>query len=413
VRFLPTRENAVRLARKTPPGRAILRTRVARATRHRRSLTKPRLIAVTGSAAKTTTKDLIAAVLSTRLRGVSSPGSSNVLGEAARTILRTSHSDDYAVIEIAAVRPGSVAESAALIRPDVAVVTRVGLDHFKSFRTFEATAAEKRALVEATDGVAVLNADDPLVLEMGRSFSGRVVTFGESEGATFRAHAVAARWPDRLTFSLSLEGRSVPVSTRLCGVHWTTSVLAALAVGTTMGVPLEDALAAVEIFEPTPGRMSPVVENGVAFIRDDWKAPRWSIDHSLDFVAEARADRKVIVIGTISDYPGSTSRVYRRVAERALDVADEVVFVGPQSQRARHALAPGRPLRLIPTVREATEYFRTSLRDGDLVLLKGSVSDHLGRIVLARSEVVRCWRERCGRTVFCETCYLRRLPAGP
>jgi UDP-N-acetylmuramoyl-tripeptide--D-alanyl-D-alanine ligase len=413
VTFLPTREHVVRFARRTPPGRAVLRVRVARAARHRRSLSRPRFVAVTGSAAKTTTKDLIEAVLSSRLRGVSSPGSSNVIGEAARTILRTSDSDDFAVIEVAAVRPGSVAESAALLRPDVAVVTRVGLDHFKSFRTFEATAAEKRALVEATDGVAVLNADDPLVLEMGQGFSGRVATFGESQGAAFRAEAVAARWPDRLTFTLSYEGRSVPVSTRLCGAPWTTSVLAALAVGTTMGIPLEDAVAAVEIFEPTPGRMSPVFENGVTFIRDDWKAPSWSIDQSLDFVAEARADRKVVVVGTISDYPGSTSRVYRRVAERALDVADEVVFVGPQSQRARRALAPGRPLRLIDTVRDATEYFRASLREGDLVLLKGSVADHLGRIVLARTETVRCWRQRCGRSVFCETCYLRRLPAGP
>jgi UDP-N-acetylmuramoyl-tripeptide--D-alanyl-D-alanine ligase len=309
-----------------------------------------------------------------------------------------------------------VREAAGLLQPRIAVVTTVGREHYKSFRTKEATAAEKSALVAALpdEGTAVLNADDPYVASMRGLARARILTFGTSAGATLRADGVRSAWPDRLTFTVHHDGRSFPVATKLCGTQWTSAVLAALAVGSVMDVPLEQGIEAVESFEPIAGRMSVVEDDGVTFIRDDWKAPLWTFDRVFDFMREARAARRVLLIGTVSDYSGSASRVYARLAERALSVADEVVFVGPQ---ARHALKArtgtyGGALHAFPFVRDAAEHVGATVRNGDLVLVKGSVRvDHLLRVILARRQRVRCWREACGRQIFCDICRLRGVPS--
>jgi UDP-N-acetylmuramyl pentapeptide synthase len=289
-------------------------------------------------------------------------------------------------------------------------VTRIGRDHHKAFRTLEAVATEKRALVAALpdDGIAVLNADDPHVIGMAAGFPGRVISFGCAASATLRAENVRSSWPDPLAFTLHAEGRSLPVATRLHGKHTATSVLAAFGAAHAAGIPLERAVETVAAFEPVAARMSPVVVDGVTFIRDDNKAPAWSFDAVLEFVRDARAARKILVVGTISDYPGSSSRMYERLASRALAVADEVAFVGSQSGHVQK-LVPGvgGALRTFATVREAAAHFAVDLRDGDLVVLKGSNrADHLLRILLARTTGVQCWRESCHRRAFYDACDL-------
>lgn len=362
---------------------------VVTATLHRRRLAQVTFIGVTGSCGKTTTKELIGAALSTELRGRKSPGEGNGLPVVAKTILRTTSRDAFCVVEVAAgPSPGRVARTTEMLRPNIAVVTTIGGDHFATFRTLDATAAEKRALVRGTalDGTAVLNADDPRVLAMAEGFGGRVITFGRSPGSMLRAHDVRSSWPEPLSFTLEHEGRLLRVSTRLFGKHWVTCALAALAVAIAMGVRLERAVDALGRFDPLPKRMRPVWRDGITFIQDHVKAPFWSLDAALEFLAEAAASRKVAVIGTLSDYPGSASRKYVRVARQALEIADEVVFAGPNARWALKArkYAGARPLHAFPAVPEAAEYLRSSLREGDLVLVKGSGdADRLERVVLA------------------------------
>jgi UDP-N-acetylmuramyl pentapeptide synthase len=135
------------------------------------------------------------------------------------------------------------------------------------------------------------------------------------------------------------------------------------------------------------------------------------MDTVLGFLADADAPRKVLVLGTISDYAGERSRTYMKVARRALEVADEVVFVGPNAPSARKLATLDGSVRSFGTVREAADHFGRALQDGDLVLVKGSNrADHLVRIILARTTRVRCWRESCGRHSFCEDCWLLRVP---
>jgi len=348
---------------------------LAAASYHRRSLRGVTFIGVTGSCGKTTTKELIFAALSGRLPGRKNPKSYNSFADVGRTVLRTSSRDRFCVVEVAAWERGSVARSAAVLRPQIAVVTTVGRDHHRAFRTLEATAAEKRALLDAVvdGGSAVLNADDPHVCGMAQGFRGRVITFGRRPGATLRAEDVRSGWPERLSFTLELEGRTLPIRTNLCGEHWVTGVLAALAVAYAMGLPMDQTADALASAQPVPGRMSPIHINGATLIRDDVKSPLWAVDAALDFLAQAQAERKLAVIGSLSDYASPATRVYRSVAGRALSVADEVLFVGPNS---RHATKSGDSrVHALESVPAATAYLQAHLRAGDLVLLKGTLAD--------------------------------------
>jgi UDP-N-acetylmuramoyl-tripeptide--D-alanyl-D-alanine ligase len=381
----------------------------------RRRLNSVLFVAVTGSFGKSTTKALTAAVLRSRLAGTSTPRNANSYNGVAKMLLRTSPEHDFSVLELGTDSPGMLRQLTDLVRPRIGVVTSVGLEHVRNFGSLDAIAGEKCSLVQALppEGVAVLNADDPQVLAMGEACAGRVVTVGLGAGATFRAEDVRSSWPDALSFTLWHHGRAVTVRTRLYGRHWTQPVLAAIAVGLEAGVPLVDAVRAVEAVEALRGRMQPVdCADGVTFLRDDVKHSLLTAARALDFVEEARAARKVVVIGRIVNFEGDPYVAYAELAERALEVADEVIFTGPQ---ARYAPEPknGQRLRILPTVKEASEYLRETIRPGDLVLLKASNRTHLGRILLAHTREVACWLSSCGRIRLCEDCELLDFPSEP
>jgi UDP-N-acetylmuramoyl-tripeptide--D-alanyl-D-alanine ligase len=174
---------------------------------------------------------------------------------------------------------------------------------------------------------------------------------------------------------------------------------------------------AVGAVEPWKGRMSPVVQaDGVTFIRDDWKAPLWTVHAALEFLREARAQRKIVVLGTLSDYQGDSGRRYAIVTRQALEVADYVFVVGrwaPWSLKAkRHP--DDDAIRAFGSLRELSDHFKQFLRPGDLVLLKGSNrADHLVRLVLARTGGVECWRVECDKRIFCDKCALLHVPEPP
>jgi UDP-N-acetylmuramyl pentapeptide synthase len=193
-----------------------------------------------------------------------------------------------------------------------------------------------------------------------------------------------------------------------------SSVLAALATAVNLGVPIEVAVKGVEQVEPWPGRMAPVeIGDGVTFIRDDWKASYWSVPSALEFMRTANAKRRIVILGTLSDYGGTSSRKYKSVARYALEVADHVFFVGKHADSAMKLAEEirGERLRAFTTIAAANDFVQDFLRDGDLVLVKGSNSDHLARIALAREKTVTCWRSNCGRDrVLCDRCLLLDPP---
>jgi aminoacyl-tRNA hydrolase len=348
-------------------------------------------IGVTGSCGKTTTKELIAAVLSSRWKGNRSPGTRNLPQWIASEVLRVRPWHKFYVQELAAAVRGvriPLEASLRIVRPQIGVVTNVGADHISLFHSIEAIAAEKGKLVAALPrhGIAVLNADDTNVRAMQARCASQVITYGVASDAMVRAENVRCRWPERLSFTVIHDGKTYAVQTQLLGTHWVSSVLAAFAVGIAMGVPLAAAVHAVQKVPPFRRRMCAIERpDGITFIQDDIKAPLWSIPPVLDFMRDARAKRKLVVVGTISDYQGNSDRHYVTVAKQALASADRVVLVGSRASKCLKARRNPQDdsLQAFYSVTRAREHLSNVFRPGDLVLLKGTTADCLDTLTTA------------------------------
>lgn len=388
------------------------------AERHRSRLDGVTFIGITGSAGKTTAKALLTAILASSGTIRESLGTANRINYIAEVIASTRPSDDYCVLELSAERRGYFDRFLKLTRPTIGVVTTIGHDQLKAFGSKEEIAAEKGKLIASLppEGTAVLNADDPMVRGMADGFEGRVVYFGTSEGADLQGHSIRSSWPECLSFTVRYQGKDFPVRTQFCGDHWVITVLAALAAGVAAGVDLADAIKAVASVAPGTARMEPITTpDGITYIRDDWKAPYWSLPIAFDFLRNAKARRKVVVIGTLSDYHGTASTKYQTVGRQALEVADIVFFVGNMAThglRAERYLAKGQSLKAFPDIEQASATLQGTLRPGDLVLLKGAgPADHLGRLYLATLGPVACWRLDCGKDMLCDVCPQLRAKA--
>lgn len=390
------------------------------AWRWRPLLKKPVFIGIAGSAGKTTTKELLLGVLSHKGRGTGNPASLNALPEVAKTVLRVRPTHDFCVVELSEDKPGSLDAPLALLQPGIGIVTVIGNDHWSAFNAHEGIAGEVGKLIASlpATGTAVLNADDPLIIAMATNCAARVITYGLSPKAELRAEEISSDWPGRLQMTLVYGTERVKIYTRLCGTHWAPSVLGAIGGGLATGMTLAECAEGIASVAPFDGRMQVVsASDGVTFIRDDFKAPLWTMETCFKFIQEARARQKIIVIGNLSDYGTGTgaSKKYAEVAQRAQQVADFTVFVGPWASSVLKTREPGREdaLRAFSHVREAAEYVNSITREGDLVLLKGTnKQDHLQRIILAKSENIACWRDDCERDSFCNECPHRAKPSG-
>ncbi|MGB8434733.1 MAG: aminoacyl-tRNA hydrolase [Burkholderiales bacterium] len=383
---------------------------------HRRRLTHTTFIGITGTAGKTTTKNLSAEILSAHGRCHKTPGSANEHYDIEWTVLRTTRQHRFCVVEAGAPEPGYLDRALRVIRPHIGVLTLIAREHYSAYRSLEAIAAEKSKLLAAlpSNGIAVLNIDDPIVRSIGERLSRRVIWIGQNANATIRLLETHSRWPDPLTLRIRFEEVDYEVPTQLHGTQLALSVLSALGVGVAAGLRFADAIHALALIEPLQGRMQVETADGVAFIRDDWKAPQWSFQAPLEFLRSARAQRKVAIIGSISDSPKSPSQRYAWAAKQALEVADLVVLIGAKSSSALKSSAAqeGRSLRTFTSIRDAAQFLKAELRNGDLVLLKGTnLQDHLVRLILDRKRPVQCWETSCGRKEFCGSCPRLYAPA--
>lgn len=306
-------------------------------------------IAVTGSCGKTTTTLLIERLLAAGDSSVAGGRNENHGRYLMKTMARLRRPVDYVVQEVSGHRPGAIADVTGPLRVDVAVVTVVGYDHNAAFGVSytaapQAIAAEKGKLVEALrpDGIACLNADDPLVAAMASRTTARVVTFGRSAGATLRAVNVGARWPSRLHFDLEVDGRLLPVATSFVGTIMLPNVLAALAVVHALGHDLAVAIAALAGVEPEPLHMSVVQgASGRTYVLDTYKAPFWSTALLAEDMANIGGRGTLFVLGEMSDLRNGNSRRYVSVMLRAAGLADRVILTGQAVCAQRRALRDG------------------------------------------------------------------------
>lgn len=368
-------------------------------------------IAITGSVGKTTTKECIASIFSANFHTAKTLSNQNDHYGVPRTILRVRPWHRFAIVEIGTDRPGLISRSARLVRPDIAIVLAVARTHTNVFLTLDDTATEKAHILEALPpyGLAILNADDPRVQKMAASCRSRVKTFGRSTGLDLWADEVSSKWPARLTLRVHTGSETQWVKTNLVGEHWVNSVLAALLVAISCGIPLKAAATELGRVKPFTARMQPVLPpSGATILRDESSGSPDPLYAALQVLKESDAVRRLLVISDISD---SHKRIHirlREVGKIASQVADLVIFIGEHGHYAvKAATASGMKPECVLGFTDlymASQYLKSELRSGDLVLLKGRTTDHLSRVFFAQLGTIGCWKTKCYKRIVCDLC---------
>jgi len=371
---------------------------------------RTRVIAVVGSLGKSTTMRALIAAL-----GGPAPVSQNLNSYAAiaLNIITTGPLDRYSIIEVGIDGPGQMGRYAWMLHPDIAVVTCIGSEHNRSLRTTEKTREEKSEMVRALpkSGTAILNGDDPNVLWMTPQIKARVIKFGLAETNDIRASGIHLDWPSGTGFQLRIHGKTYDVKIRLLGKYGVYAVLAAVAVAVSEGFPIASIIQRIQEIPPTPGRLEAVVLiNGAIILRDDFKSSVETIDSALDMLAEIPAKRKIVVIGEVSEPPGSKGPIYRRIGERIGRIASKAVFVGSSfdlyaSGASRGGLPKTSMINAGRDVIRASELIKDELQPNDVVLVKGRTGQRLDRISLfLAGRKVLCDIDFCRAALRCDRC---------
>ena len=378
----------------------------------RRLMFRTTFITVSGSVGKTTTKDLLEHILSEDGSVVATKANLNQVIHLCCTLLRARPWTRYVVAEVAVSTRGGMGLQACLVQPDVAVMLDVKRCHIAKFKSVEAVAKEKAKIIQSVrpGGIAILNGDNELVDGMADGVNCSVVRFGANDRANFRIISAESRWPDRLSMRFEVDGQTSAVKSQLVGTHWTSTILASLAVARAVGIPLSAAIRNIEEHEPSFSRTQPVYHtpSGATFIRDEGSGSVDVMDAAMDIMKSANASRKIVILSDCSDSSMRSWPRIRQLARSAAEAADLVIMVGHSAERAANSI---RNLEDTPTtamaaksVADAAAMLKTELRRGDLVLIKGQTSQHLERIYLALLGPVSCKLDRCGRMALCDTC---------
>jgi UDP-N-acetylmuramoyl-tripeptide--D-alanyl-D-alanine ligase len=339
------------------------------------------VVAVTGANGKTSTKDLATAVVATNRSTHASPSSFNNEVGLPMTLLGAPPRTEVIVAELGARRIGDVRRLCEVARPHVAVVTNIGVAHIEIFGSWSAIVEAGAEPVEAlgTDGVAILNADDPVVAGYASRTAARVVTFGRAAGADVRAESVQLAPDGRASFDLRMDGQRARVTLAVPGEHMVPNALAASAIGRTLGVAAEAAGAALERARVTRWRMeTSETAGGVRILNDAYNANPESVAAALKTARWMAGDGRLIaVLGPMAELGALTAEAHERVGELAARLrVDRLITIGPDAKAiavagVREGLEPDAAADYDDLDAALADVVAVA-RPGDVVLVKGS-----------------------------------------
>ncbi len=347
-----------------------------------------RVIGVTGSAGKTTTKECLAAVLATTFKVLKTEGNYNNHFGVPLTLLRLEMEHEVAVLEMGMNHAGEIRALAKIAEPNWAVVSNVGPVHLEFFEDgLEGIARAKYELVESLpgDGIAFLNADDERVREFGRGMGERAVLFGTSEGASVRAVQMDDHGLRGTEFELVAGKRPMlwPMILRMPGRHNVMNALAAYAVGQKSGVEQFDAIGALERMRPGEKRGNVVEWHGAEIVNDTYNSNPKALEGMVEALRKTEAGRRIVVAGEMLELGVEGAQLHESCGEGMVGVDVVVGVRGLARELVAGARTVGVQAEFVETPEQAGDWLRENLREGDVVLLKASRGVKLERALLA------------------------------
>lgn len=342
------------------------------------------VIGVTGSVGKTSTKELVADVLSYRFPVHRSPGNLNSESGLPLALLGLGPHHRYAVLEMAMYAVGDIALLCRLARPRYGIVTTIGPVHLERLGSMARIVQAKGELVEALpkDGLAVLNADDPYVRSLAAKSAAPIVWYGQSTGATVRATDVEGHGLEGLSFRLRFGRLAQKVRTALIGRHHVSTALAAAAMALHLGMSFAEVVEALERARPAL-RLQPLPgKRGTTVLNDTYNASPASVKAALDLLAEVPG-RHVAVLGDMRELGAMEEAGHREVGRYAAERAQALVAVGALGRLIGEEAARAGCLEVhfAPDAAAACQLLDDLLQPGDVVLVKGSRALALEQVV--------------------------------
>ncbi len=359
-------------------------------TREVRRQVPRQLVGLTGSAGKTTTKELLAAMLAKRYRVAKSPGNLNNLLGFPLALLSIPDDTEWMVAEMGMSTPGELAGVSRLARPDVAILLNVKPVHLENFGTLRAIAEAKAEILAGlpASGILVANADDPEVVRVAARHPGRIVWFGSGESAEVRLASAVSELPTGGSrFELATPAGTVTIELALHGAYNARNFLAAAACAVTLDVALSDLAAAALEARPAAGRGEVrELPDGITLIDDSYNSNPEALAEALASAARRPATRRWAVLGEMLELGPTEGEFHRQAGHLAAELGFAPV-VGVGALATELAAAAGPAGRWYATAQEAAAALEGELAAGDLVLVKGSRGVGLERVVAELTRV--------------------------
>jgi UDP-N-acetylmuramoyl-tripeptide--D-alanyl-D-alanine ligase len=363
--------------------------------RHYRSKLQVRVVGVTGSVGKSTTKELIADVLEQRYRTIKNPGNLNNEIGLPLSLLRLTEAHERAVLEMGFYVPGEIALLCEIARPHVGVVTNISQVHMERAGSMEAIIEGKSELIEslppAPEGVAILNYDDPITRSTADRTQARVFYYGLSDQADLWASDVQGLGLEGVRFIMHYLNEAIHVRVPLLGRHSVHTALRAAAVGLVEDLGWEEIVSGLQTSQSQLRLVAVHGPGGALLLDDTYNAAPPSVIAALNLLAELEG-RRVAVLGDMLELGDFEERGHRMVGVRAAQVADELITVGRRARWiANEALKAGMSkdrVVILDDSDSAIEHLRSSVGKDDIILVKGSRAMEMDRIVADLEEVV-------------------------
>lgn len=344
-----------------------------------------RVVSITGSSGKTSTKEFTSAVLGRRYRVNKTEGNLNNHFGLPLTILSATQADQAAVWEIGMNHPGEIAPLAAIAKPDAAILTNIGVAHIEFFENRDGIANEKAELARSVhaDGAVILPAEDDYASFLREASKGRrILTCGLRDGDVRGENITFTN--DGTRFTIRAFGETAETHISVPGEHMVRNGLLAVAAGVEFGLSLDECAAGLAEARLTGGRLEHKSVRGVQFLDDSYNANPDSMDAALKTLAAMPGSgRRIAVLGRMGELGNHAEAGYRRVGGTAATTVDALIAVGPETAALREAAQSAGLAEVLESAdaSEAAQILREIAQEGDLVLVKGSRAARMEQVI--------------------------------